>query len=143
VGARLRQGLGSSIAVQQYETQTHGTQDLRSTARTADKEQHVTQTDDDQTSREIIAEGAVPDVEWSACAVRVVKRDPNAGFRLPLHQAVTSAGRHLRGDIFLDEVTVSRRHAEFQSERGELQLVDIGSLNGTYVNGQPIIVMCL
>ena len=35
-------------------------------------------------------------------------------------------------------MTVSRRHAEFRSERGELQVVDIGSLNGTYVNGQPI-----
>jgi hypothetical protein len=138
VGARLRPGLTPSIAVQQYETQTRGTQDLRSTARTVDKEQHVTQTDDDQTSREIIAEGAVPDVEWTASAVLVVKRGPNAGSRFQLHQAVTSAGRDPRSDIFLDEVTVSRRHAEFRLERGELQLVDNGSLNGTYVNGQPI-----
>jgi hypothetical protein len=130
--------LAPSIAVQQYETQTRGTQDLRSTARTVDKEQHVTQTDDDQTSREIIAEGAVPDVEWTASAVLVVKRGPNAGSRFPLHQAVTSAGRDPRSDIFLDEVTVSRCHAEFRLERGELQVVDIGSLNGTYVNGQPI-----
>jgi len=98
----------------------------------------VTQTDDDQTSREIIAEGAVPGVEWTASAVLVVKRGPNAGSRFRLHQAVTSAGRDPRSDIFLDEVTVSRRHAEFRSERGELQVVDIDSLNGTYVNGQPI-----
>jgi pSer/pThr/pTyr-binding forkhead associated (FHA) protein len=113
-------------------------QDLRSTARTVEKEQYVTQTDDDQTSREIIAEGAVPDVEWTATATLVVKRGPNAGSRFPLHQAVTSAGRDPRSDIFLDDVTVSRRHAEFRSERGELQVVDIDSLNGTYVNGQPI-----
>ena len=98
----------------------------------------MTQTDDDQTFREIIAEGAVPDVEWTATATLVVKRGPNAGSRFPLHQAVTSAGRDPRSDIFLDEVTVSRRHAEFRSERGELQVVDIDSLNGTYVNGQPI-----
>jgi len=71
-------------------------------------------------------------------ALLVVKRGPNAGSRFPLHQAVTSAGRDPRSDIFLDEVTVSRRHAEFRSERGELQVVDIDSLNGTYVNGQPI-----
>ena len=98
----------------------------------------MTQTYDDQTSREIIAEGAVSDVEWTATAMLVVKRGPNAGFRFPLHQAVTSAGRDPRSDIFLDDVTVSRRHAEFRSERGELQLVDNGSLNGVYVNGQPI-----
>jgi len=98
----------------------------------------VTQTYDNQTSREIIAEGAVPEVEWTASAMLVVKRGPNAGFRFPLHQAVTSAGRDPRSDIFLDDVTVSRRHAEFRLERGELQLVDIDSLNGVYVNGKPI-----
>jgi pSer/pThr/pTyr-binding forkhead associated (FHA) protein len=116
--------------------QTRGTQDLRSTAGTVEREQHVTQTDDDQTSREIIADGAAPDVERAA--MLVVKRGPNAGFRFPLHRAVTSAGRDPRSDIFLDDVTVSRRHAEFRSERGELQVVDIGGLNGTFVNGQPI-----
>ena len=98
----------------------------------------MTRTDNDQKFREIIAEGAVPDVEWTASAALVVKRGPNAGFRFPLHQAVTSAGRDPRSDIFLDEVTVSRRHAEFRSERGELRVVDTGSLNGTYVNGQLI-----
>jgi hypothetical protein len=103
----------ASIAVQQYETQTRKTQDLRSTARTVEKAQHVTQTDDDQTSREIIAEGAVPDVEWTAAAMLVVKRGPHAGSRFPLHQAVTSAGRDPGSDILLDDVTVSRRHAEF------------------------------
>jgi pSer/pThr/pTyr-binding forkhead associated (FHA) protein len=98
----------------------------------------VTQTDDDQTSREIIADGAVPDVERAASAMLVVKRGPNAGSRFPLHRAVTSAGRDPRSDIFLDDVTVGRRHAEFRSERGELEVVDLGGLNGTYVNGQPI-----
>jgi pSer/pThr/pTyr-binding forkhead associated (FHA) protein len=98
----------------------------------------VTQTYDDRTSREILADGAVGDVEWTASAILVVKRGPNAGSRFPLHQPVRSAGRDPRSDIFLDEVTVSRRHAEFRSERGELRVVDIGSLNGTYVNGQLI-----
>lgn len=71
-------------------------------------------------------------------AVLVVNRGPNAGFRFPLHQAVTAAGRDPRSGIFLDDVTVSRHHAEFRLGRGELRVVDIGSLNGTYVNGQPI-----
>jgi len=98
----------------------------------------MTQTEDNQTFRGIFAEGAVRDAEWTTPAVLVVNRGPNAGARFPLHQAVTTAGRDPRSDIFLDEVTASRRHAEFRSERGELQVVDIGSLNGTYVNGQAI-----
>jgi hypothetical protein len=80
----------------------------------------VTQADD-QTSQEIHDDGAVRDVQWTTCAVLVVNRGPNAGFRFPLRQAVTSAGRDPRSDIFLDDVTVSRRHAEFRSGRDELQ----------------------
>ena len=52
--------------------------------------------------------------------------------------AVTSAGRHPDSDIFLDDVTVSRRHAEFRSDAGEFVVVDVGSLNGTYVNREPV-----
>jgi pSer/pThr/pTyr-binding forkhead associated (FHA) protein len=98
----------------------------------------VTQTEDNPTFRKFIVEGATRDTEWTSPAVLVVNRGPNAGFRFPLHQAVTTAGRDPRSDIFLDDVTVSRHHAEFHLERGELQVVDIGSLNGTYVNRQPI-----
>ena len=47
-------------------------------------------------------------------------------------------GRHPDSDIFLDDVTVSRRHAEFRLENGEFQVVDVGSLNGTYVNREPV-----
>ena len=98
----------------------------------------MTQTDDNQTFRGISAEGAVRDAEWVTPAVLVVNRGPNAGFRFPLHQAVTTAGRDPRSDIFLDDMTVSRHHAEFRLERGELQVIDIDSLNGTYVNGKAI-----
>ena len=71
-------------------------------------------------------------------ALLVVKRGPIAGTRFPLDQPVTSAGRHPGSDIFLDDVTVSRRHAEFRRENGEFQVVDVGSLNGTYINRQPV-----
>lgn len=70
-------------------------------------------------------------------AILVVKRGPNAGSRFLLDQATTSAGRHPDSDIFLDDVTVSRRHAEFRQEDGGYQVVDVGSLNGTYVNREP------
>ena len=76
-------------------------------------------------------EGAVSGVEGlpAGSALLVVKRGPNAGSRFLLDQARTSAGRHPDSDIFLDDVTVSRRHAEFRLESGEFQVVDVGSLN--------------
>ncbi len=74
----------------------------------------------------------------SGSAALVVTRGPNAGSRFPLHQTVTCAGRHPGSDIFLDDVTVSRRHAEFRHENDEFWLVDVGSLNGTYLNRQPV-----
>ena len=70
-------------------------------------------------------------------ALLVVKRGPNAGSRFLLDQAVTTAGRHPESDIFLDDVTVSRRHAEFRKNGDSYEVVDVGSLNGTYVNREP------
>ena len=70
-------------------------------------------------------------------ALLVVKRGPNAGARFLLDQDTTTAGRHPEADIFLDDVTVSRRHAEFRRNEGSFEVVDVGSLNGTYVNREP------
>ncbi|WP_276003721.1 glycogen accumulation regulator GarA [Mycobacterium shinjukuense] len=85
-------------------------------------------------------ESAVSGVEGlpAGSALLVVKRGPNAGSRFLLDQPVTSAGRHPDSDIFLDDVTVSRRHAEFRLENNEFSVVDVGSLNGTYVNREPV-----
>jgi pSer/pThr/pTyr-binding forkhead associated (FHA) protein len=71
-------------------------------------------------------------------ALLVVRRGPNAGSRFLLDRPTTSAGRHPDSDIFLDDVTVSRRHAEFRRDSGEFVVVDVGSLNGTYVNREPV-----
>ena len=71
-------------------------------------------------------------------ALLVVKRGPNAGARFLLDQATTTAGRHPEADILLDDVTVSRRHAEFRkNDDDKFEVVDVGSLNGTYVNREP------
>ncbi|MDK8307389.1 oxoglutarate dehydrogenase inhibitor Odhl [Corynebacterium imitans] len=70
-------------------------------------------------------------------ALLVVKRGPNAGARFLLDQDSTTAGRHPKADIFLDDVTVSRRHAEFRRTEDSFEVVDVGSLNGTYVNREP------
>lgn len=70
-------------------------------------------------------------------ALLVVKRGPNAGSRFLLDQPTTATGRHPESDIFLDDVTVSRRHAEFRKVDDHFEVVDLGSLNGTYVNREP------
>ncbi|MEO6120784.1 MAG: FHA domain-containing protein [Acidimicrobiales bacterium] len=68
----------------------------------------------------------------------VVKRGPNAGSRFVLEADVTRAGRHPESEIFLDDITVSRRHAEF-ARTGPVYLVrDVGSLNGTYLNRERL-----
>ena len=74
----------------------------------------------------------------SGAAVLVVKRGPNAGSRFLLQEPVTTAGRHPASDILLDDVSVSRRHAEFRRDGIEYRVVDLDSLNDTHVNGEPV-----
>ncbi|KUJ68308.1 hypothetical protein ACZ90_20560 [Streptomyces albus subsp. albus] len=72
-------------------------------------------------------------------ALLVVRRGPNSGSRFLLDSELTTAGRHPQSDIFLDDVTVSRRHVEFRrGPDGRFTVADVGSLNGTYVNREPI-----
>jgi pSer/pThr/pTyr-binding forkhead associated (FHA) protein len=72
-------------------------------------------------------------------ALLVVRRGPNSGSRFLLDGDLTTAGRHPQSDIFLDDVTVSRRHVEFRrSPDGTFTVADVGSLNGTYVNRERI-----
>lgn len=71
-------------------------------------------------------------------ALLIVKRGPNAGSRFLLDSERTGAGRHTSSDIFLDDVTVSRRHAEFLRDGSSFRIRDTGSLNGTYVNRERV-----
>jgi pSer/pThr/pTyr-binding forkhead associated (FHA) protein len=68
----------------------------------------------------------------------VVKRGPNAGSRFALGVGKTTIGRHPDSDIFLDDVTVSRRHAEVRHAGEKFTVNDVGSLNGTYLNRERI-----
>jgi pSer/pThr/pTyr-binding forkhead associated (FHA) protein len=84
-------------------------------------------------------EEAVPGLELpTGSALLVVTRGPNAGARFLLDRDFMTAGRHPDSDIFLDDITVSRRHAEFRGENGKFRIADSGSLNGTYINRQPV-----
>ena len=71
-------------------------------------------------------------------ALLVVQRGPGAGSRFLLDTDEVSAGRHPESEIFLDDVTVSRRHAVFHREGDSFTVSDVGSLNGTYVNRDRI-----
>jgi pSer/pThr/pTyr-binding forkhead associated (FHA) protein len=79
----------------------------------------------------------------AGAAQLVVKRGPSAGSRFLLDQEVITVGRQPDNDIFLDDLTVSRRHAEFHRRNGGFSVRDVGSLNGTYVNRQPVAVASL
>jgi hypothetical protein len=68
----------------------------------------------------------------------VVKRGSDVGVRFALEAPITKAGRHPESEIFLDDITVSRRHAEFVTRDQVTTVRDVGSLNGTYVNRERI-----
>jgi pSer/pThr/pTyr-binding forkhead associated (FHA) protein len=71
----------------------------------------------------------------------VATRGPNSGSRFvlsPEHAGAVTIGRHPDSDVFLDDITVSRRHAEVRYREGAFWAHDVGSLNGTYLNRRRI-----
>jgi len=89
--------------------------------------EHAVVTVDDGDDHQIDGDAAVN-------ATFVVKRGSMAGARFLVTEEFTKIGRHPESDIFLDDVTVSRRHAEVHREGEAVLLRDVGSLNGTYLN---------
>ncbi|MEJ1230248.1 MAG: FHA domain-containing protein [Galbitalea sp.] len=90
--------------------------------------------DGDVTAEEQEAIAALP----AGSALLVVRRGPNVGARFLLDADTTTVGRHPEADIFLDDVTVSRRHSEFLRSGSGFAVSDLGSLNGTYLDGERI-----
>ncbi|WP_455429451.1 FHA domain-containing protein [Nocardioides pantholopis] len=84
------------------------------------------------------ADAAAVDALPTGHALLVVQRGPGSGSRFLLDADVVTAGRHPESEIFLDDVTVSRRHAEFNRGGDTFTVSDVGSLNGTYVNRDRI-----
>jgi hypothetical protein len=97
-----------------------------------------TDTTDTEFGDEPVADAAMLDTLPAGTALLVVRRGPNAGSRFLLDSDLTLVGRHPDSDIFLDDVTVSRRHAEFYRSGSRFTVRDVGSLNGTYVNRERI-----
>ena len=73
-------------------------------------------------------------------AVLVVHRGPGEGseYVLDPRTSVVGIGRDEESAIFLDDVTVSRRHAEIRRGAAGWSIRDTGSLNGTYVNRRRV-----
>lgn len=85
-------------------------------------------------ARDQMAVDALP----KGSALLIVQRGPNSGARFLLDQDVTNAGRSASADIFLDDVTVSRKHCQFIAKDGGHHVRDSGALNGTYVNRERV-----
>ncbi len=104
----------------------------------ADGESHTTM------SVTVPVESAIEEVEVdledlpSGVGMLVVTRGPNSGSRYALDEPLVTAGRHPDSVIFLDDITVSRRHAEVRRVEGGYQVADVGSLNGTYLNRERV-----
>jgi Inner membrane component of T3SS, cytoplasmic domain/zinc-ribbon domain len=81
---------------------------------------------------EVLAE--LPDGE----GMLLVQRGPNAGSRYWLEASLTTVGRHADTEVFLEDMTVSRRHAVIRRGDEGYEITDVGSLNGTYLDGQRI-----
>ncbi|WP_460467483.1 FHA domain-containing protein [Calidifontibacter terrae] len=109
------------------------------------------ETPPDATARFVVGESVAPDFTGEVrlsqsdqamvdalrpgTALLISLRGPGAGGRFLLDDDEVGSGRHVDSDIFLDDVTVSRRHAVFRRTATGYSMVDVGSLNGTYVNG--------
>jgi pSer/pThr/pTyr-binding forkhead associated (FHA) protein len=105
----------------------------------------VLETDDATANLAALAEddsgealAAVVDELPEGAAVLIVRRGPNAGSIFGLDQPETAAGRHPDSQIFLDDITVSRRHAVIDHRDAGFVVRDVGSLNGTYVNRERV-----
>jgi pSer/pThr/pTyr-binding forkhead associated (FHA) protein len=83
-------------------------------------------------------EQAAVDALPSGNALLIVRRGPNKGSRFLLDQDLVTVGRHPNADVFLDDVTVSRRHAEISRSAGRFTIKDLASLNGTYFQGSRV-----
>ena len=71
-------------------------------------------------------------------AMVVIHRGPAKGARFLIDQSEVAIGRSTDSPVFLDDVTVSRKHAVIEGREGVFTLRDLGSLNGTYLNNQNV-----
>ena len=102
-----------------------------------DETSHIPITDADTEEMSVDDVTAVENLPQGS-AMLLVQRGPDAGARFLLDTDVVTVGRHPDSDIFLDDISVSRRHATFTRTTNGYVISDLGSLNGSYVNRDRI-----
>ena len=120
---------GAPAAAESLPTDTSATITFGAPIRSQESEERALLEDDDAAAVDALPGGS---------ALLVVRRGPGAGSRFLLDQDLVTAGRHPESEIFLDDITVSRRHVEFTRQGDGFTVTDVGSLNGTYVNRDRI-----
>ena len=98
-----------------------------------DETSHIPITDADTEEMSVDDVTAVENLPQGS-AMLLVQRGPDAGARFLLDTDVVTVGRHPDSDIFLDDISVSRRHATFTRTANGYVISDLGSLNGSYIN---------
>lgn len=93
---------------------------------------HKTEAIEPTVSTPIVTDAA--DQVPSGIGMLIVRQGSKRGSRMALDTDRVAIGRHPESDIFLDDITVSRRHAEVVRTESGHEVLDAGSLNGTYVN---------
>lgn len=88
----------------------------------------------DLSQAELDAIAALP----HASALLIARSGPMSGARYLLNTDVTTVGRHPEADVFFDDVTVSRRHAQIVRDGVDFEIIDQKSLNGIFVNGERV-----
>lgn len=68
----------------------------------------------------------------------VIIKGPNIGDKFLINRSKFTIGRNPDSDIFLDDITVSRKHALLKKSGENFELRDLGSLNGSYLNGEIV-----
>jgi len=68
----------------------------------------------------------------------VIIKGPNIGDKFLINKSKFTIGRNPESDIFLDDVTVSRKHAVLKKVGKDFRIKDSGSLNGSYINGEIV-----
>lgn len=84
----------------------------------------------------ISTEGESATVAGAFAWALTIEGGPQTGLTYVLGPGNTRAGRSADCEIFLADVTVSREHARFSVDSNGLSMTDLGSTNGTYVNGE-------
>ncbi len=102
-----------------------------------DETSHIPLTDADTEEMSVDDVTAVENLPQGS-AMLLVQRGPDAGSRFLLDTDIVTVGRHPESDIFLDDISVSRRHATFTRTENGYVISDLGSLNGSYVNRDRI-----